>query len=78
MNPITRRSVMAGSAAVMAAVPALALPVAASETSMERVQRLANELEAAMVEAYGVPVHKWVDFDGTQRSRPKVFLIPLT
>ena len=81
MKPVTRRSVMAGSAAVVVALPALAL--VATEEPMERVKRLTEELIAAMTEAYGVPVHHWVDFEGSPetpqyaRSRPTVWLIPL-
>ena len=53
MKPVTRRSVMAGSAAVVAAVPALAV---ATKVPMERVKRLTKELVTAMTEAYGAPV----------------------
>ena len=50
MKPVTRRSVMAGSVAAVAAVPALAL---GASDAAERVEHHTRELEQAMRELYG-------------------------
>ena len=50
MNPVTRRSVMADSAAVVAAIPALAL---CASDAAARVEHHTRELEQAMRDLYG-------------------------
>ena len=54
MKPVTRRSVMAGSAAAVAAVPVVAVATLAEHRDpLARVKELTRALEDAMLAAYG-------------------------
>jgi predicted metallopeptidase len=80
--PLTRRSLTAGLGAAVAAIPALGLSAGAREAPVERVQRLAKELEAAMRELHpGVEVEtlSW-NLDGGDGTgmKPVIFVVAHT
>jgi hypothetical protein len=56
MKALSRRSLIAGSAAVVTAIPALGLAKAAGVDPMERIRRATEELEDALRAAYGIEV----------------------
>ena len=74
MKPLSRRSVIAGSAAVVTALPAVGLckgaAVAASDDTETRIKYHTRELERAMYERYGraVEILRFEPLDGMVAS----------
>ena len=73
MNTLSRRSVTAGLAAAVTAIPALAI---CSSDTLEAVKRAQRDLEEALRRHYGAEVKTYA-FDGTETSRPWVSFIAL-
>ncbi len=56
MKPLSRRSVIAGSAAVVTAIPAAGLAASLQGNARARVEHHTRELEKAMRDLYGLEV----------------------
>jgi hypothetical protein len=74
MKPVTRRSVMAGSAAVVAAVPAAGLCIGLTNDAALRVEHHTRELERAMRELYGREV-EMLRFEPTDGMAASVVVV---
>ncbi len=78
MKPLSRRSVIAGSAAVVTAIPAVGLAVSVKSSARARVEYHVERLERAMREHYGTDLEAWVSLEQIGDCRPVVWFIAKT
>ncbi len=74
MKPLSRRSVTAGLAAAVTAIPAVGLSVAAKGAPRETIKHLTGELEKAMLECHPGSEIVTVAQEKDERSNPFVFV----